>query len=63
MSLLIYYIVLVMLGDVLTYFVGLGVEREWGSNTSLWVFLTLYFLVLWIAWVLAVWMTKPKPAI
>jgi hypothetical protein len=24
------------------------------------VFLTLYFLLLWLAWVLAVWLTEPK---
>ena len=31
------------------------------TNVTL-VFLALYFLFLWIAWVLAVWVTKPKSA-
>src|SRR5262245_44459688 len=34
-----------------------------GSYVSLFVFLTLYFLYflsLWLSWVLAVWVTKPK---
>jgi hypothetical protein len=42
------------------YFVGLITERTFGSHASLIVFLTLYFLFLWISWVLAVWMTEPK---
>ena len=33
-----------------------------GAVASLWVFLTLYFLFLWFAWLLAVWMTAPKQA-
>jgi hypothetical protein len=36
------------------------VERQFGSQVSLIVFLTLYFLFLWISWLLAVWMTEPK---
>ena len=47
-------------GDFLAYFLGLFVEHEWGSQVSLFVFLFLYFLFLWVSWVLAVWMTKPK---
>jgi hypothetical protein len=33
-----------------------------GGQVSLIVFLTLYFLFLWVSWVLAVWMTEPKHA-
>jgi hypothetical protein len=33
---------------------------EFGGYVSLIVFLTLYFLFLWVAWVVAVWLTKPK---
>jgi hypothetical protein len=29
---------------------------------SLIVFLALYFLSLWVAWLLSVWMTKPRRA-
>ena len=35
-------------------------EYEWGPQVSLIVFLALYFVFLWVAWVLAVWITKPK---
>jgi hypothetical protein len=35
---------------------------EWGSQVSLIVFLALYFLFLWVSWVLAVRLTKPKAA-
>src|SRR5947209_1747817 len=60
MWLVIYYVVFMIAGDIVAYLVGLGIEREWGSVASLWVFLGMYFLSLWVAWLLAVWMTKPK---
>jgi hypothetical protein len=47
-------------GDVAAYLLGSAVEYEWGSQVSLIVFLALYFIFLWVAWVLAVWVTKPK---
>jgi hypothetical protein len=50
-------------GDLVAYFIGLFVERQWGSNVSLIVFLALYFLSLWVAWIFAVWATKPKKAV
>jgi predicted membrane metal-binding protein len=49
-------------GDFAAYFLGLLVERMWGSQASLVVFLTLYFGFLWVSWLLAVWVTKPKVA-
>jgi hypothetical protein len=49
-------------GDLLAYVIGYATEREFGSHVSLIVFLTLYFLFLWIAWLLAVWMTEPERA-
>jgi hypothetical protein len=57
MLLIIWYLALVAAGDVLAYFVGLFVEYEWGSYPSMIAFLVLYFVVLWIAWIIAVWMT------
>ena len=45
---------------VLAYLVGLFVEYEWGGYTSLVVFLAMYFITLWVAWRIAVWMTTPK---
>jgi hypothetical protein len=60
MILIAYYLVFMVAGDFAAYFIGLFVEYEWGSQVSLIVFLALYFAFLWIAWLLAVWMTKPK---
>jgi hypothetical protein len=60
MALVIYYVIFMIAGDFVAYGVGYVVERIWGSNASLIVFLTMYFLSLWVAWVLSVWMTKPK---
>ena len=62
MQLIMYYIVFMIAGDLATYFIGLIVEREFGSHVSLIVFLVLYFASLWIAWLLAVRMTEPKHA-
>jgi hypothetical protein len=62
MTLLIWYIGLVAIGDVLAYFAGLVVERQFGSYPSMVVFIGLYFVVLWVAWVLSVWITAPKKA-
>jgi cation transporter-like permease len=59
-QLIVYYVVFMIAGDLLAYFLGLFVERQFGSNVSLIVFLVLYFLFLWVAWLLAVWMTQPK---
>jgi hypothetical protein len=44
------------------YFAGLVVERQWGSYPSMIVFLAIYFVTLWVAWVIAVWLTEPKKA-
>jgi hypothetical protein len=59
-QLIVYYLVFMIAGDLAAYFLGLFVEREFGSHVSLIVFLALYFLFLWISWLLAVWMTEPK---
>jgi len=60
MWLLIVYLVLVIVGDVADYLIGLFVERMWGSQASLIVFLALYFLFLWLAWIAAVKITAPR---
>jgi hypothetical protein len=54
------FLALVAGGDVLAYLVGLFVEYEWGEYPSLVVLLAMYFITLWIAWRMAVWLTKPK---
>jgi hypothetical protein len=61
-SLIVYYVVFMIIGDFAAYFLGLFTEYEWGSQVSLIVFLALYFLFLWLSWVLAVHLTKPKTA-
>jgi len=62
MRLIIYYVLLMIAGDLSAYVIGLAVERFFGSQVSLWAFLALYFLFLWVSWIIAVWLTEPKPA-
>jgi hypothetical protein len=59
MWLLIVYVGLVLVGDVADYLIGLVVEQMWGPQASLVVFLALYFVFLWVAWVVAVKITAP----
>ena len=54
-----YYVAFMIAGDLTAYAIGWVTELEFGSQVSLMVFLALYFASLWIAWVLAVWMTQP----
>jgi len=58
-ELIAYYVGFMVLGDLADYLIGLAVEHVW-PQASLLVFLALYFLSLWIAWLLAVKMTAPK---
>jgi len=60
-QLIFYYVGFMVLGDFADYLIGLVVERVWPA-ASLLTFLLLYFVSLWIAWLLAVKMTEPKPA-
>ena len=62
MTLFLYYVVFMIGGDIAAYFLGLLVEYEWGTHVSLIVFLVLYFFSLWVAWILAVWVTRPRDA-
>jgi|SRR5262245_7123518 hypothetical protein len=59
MSLLIVYVMLVIAGDFVAYFIGLAIERT-VPVASLPAFLAMYFLLLWVAWVIAVRVTQPK---
>jgi hypothetical protein len=59
MSLIAVYLVLMIVGDFAAYLIGISIERAWPA-ASLPVFLTLYFLFLWLAWVIAVRLTEPK---
>jgi hypothetical protein len=60
MTLLLWYVGFMVSGTMLSYLIGRLVEYQWGSNTSLIVFLVLYFVLLWVSWILSVWMTEPK---
>jgi hypothetical protein len=60
MVLIVYYVIFMVAGDVADYVIGIAVESIWGMAVSLWVFVLLYFFFLWLAWVLAVWATRPK---
>jgi hypothetical protein len=55
-----YYVGFMALSDVADYLIGLLVERVW-PQASLLIFLVLYFVFLWIAWLLAVKLTEPRP--
>jgi cation transporter-like permease len=59
MSLLIVYVGLVIMGNLIAYFVGLVVERTVPA-ASLPAFLAMYFLFLWVAWLIAVRITQPR---
>jgi len=48
------YVVLMIIGDVLDFFVGAAVSRYWSDAVSLPVFLACYFATLWLAWIVAV---------
>jgi hypothetical protein len=61
MTLLIYYVVLMLIGDGIAVMLGLWVEK-YSPAASLPIFLALYFAFLWVAWVLAVRLTEPKVA-
>jgi uncharacterized membrane protein len=60
MVLIVWYVVFMIAGDVLAYLLGSAIEYEFGSQVSLIVFLALYFLFLWVSWILAVRVTRPK---
>jgi hypothetical protein len=60
MSLIVYYVAFMAIGDVVAYLLGLFTEYEFGPHVSLIVFLALYFLSLWVAWLLAMRVTKPR---
>jgi len=62
MTLIFWYLGFMIVGDLVAYGLGLLVEYRFGSYVSLIVFLALYFVSLWVAWLLSVWATKPKIA-
>jgi len=61
MWLIIIYLIFMIIGDIADYFIGTVVERVWPA-ASLPIFLGLYFLFLYLAWVIAVRVTEPRKA-
>jgi len=59
MSLLIVYVALMIAGDFVAYFIGLGIEKVLPA-ASLPAFLAMYFSFLWVAWIIAVRITAPR---
>ena len=62
MQLIAVYIVFVLIGETVAYFIGRTVEHWSDQSVSLPVFLACFFVVFWLAWVLAVRVTKPHSA-
>jgi hypothetical protein len=54
------YLVFMIIGDLADYIIVSQVERVW-PEAGLPLFLALYFAFLWIAWIVAVRVTEPKP--
>ena len=54
MWVLLIYLVLMIVGDFIDFFIGAAVSKTWGDAISLPVFLACYFITLWLAWVIAV---------
>lgn len=54
MWVLLIYVVLMLIGDVVDYGIGLAVANYWSETASLPIFLACYFATLAIAWVFAV---------
>ena len=54
MWVLLIYVILMIIGDIIDYFIGSAVSSMWGDAISLPVFLACYFATLAIAWVIAV---------
>ena len=59
MTLLIYYLALMVAGTIVSILIGLWADR-FSPNLGMTVFLCLYFATLWVAWVIAVRITEPK---
>ena len=59
MSLIVIYVIGIFVGDAVAVGVAEVVER-FSEKGSMIVFLSLYFFVFWVAWVVAVRLTEPK---
>jgi hypothetical protein len=59
MQIIAVYVVLVIIGEFGAYIVGRTVEH-YSTTAGLPAFLAAFFLVFWVAWVIAVKLTAPK---
>ncbi len=59
MGLLLVFILCLAIGQTLSIFVGLAVERYTSPYTGLVTFIVGYFAMFWFMWKLAVWLTVP----
>jgi hypothetical protein len=59
MILLLVYLLIVIVGNVVAYALGLVIER-YAPAASLPAFLAMYFILLWLGWVIAVRVTQPR---
>jgi hypothetical protein len=62
MKLIATYIAFVLIGDTASYTIGRTMEQFLSQSLSLTVFLGCFFVVFWLAWLLAVRVTKPRAA-
>ena len=62
MRLLAVYVAFVLMGDTGAYLVGRTMEQFLSQSVSLAIFLGCFFVVFWLAWILAVRVTKPRAA-
>lgn len=59
MGLLVVFITCLLVGESLSVFVGLVVERYFSEYVSLLTFIVCFFLMFGVAWKLAIWLTEP----
>jgi hypothetical protein len=61
MWIMVVYTLIVLVGETITVAIGLVLDRIFPA-ASLTVSLTLFFAILWFAWILAVRLTEPTRA-
>ncbi len=60
MGLLVAYVLTVLVGQAIAASIGIAVDHIYSSQAGLVVFIPLYFLVFYVAWRIAVWVTEPR---
>jgi hypothetical protein len=59
-KLLLVFLITLLIGQSISVFVGLLVERQVTPYTGLVTFIVCYFAMFWVAWRLAVRITEPR---